>query len=223
MACKKRIKLIYTLAGLFLLTLLLVLGTDFYVSRYAAPYCYEEINKLPANQVGLLLGTSKYVIGGKKNLYYQHRINAAVELFESGKISDILVSGDNALMEYNEPVTIQKDLLARGIPKKNIYLDYAGFDTFDSVVRASAIFGQKQLTVISQRFQNERAIYIGRHKGLELIGFSAEAIEGPKSTRVMMREKLARVKALLEVHVLNMQPKFLGDTIRIETSTNPIR
>lgn len=122
-------------------------------------------------------GWSLYVPGGHANLYYQYRIEAAVRLYQADRIQYILISGDNALKAYNEPAMIQKDLLKRGIPKHHIYLDYAGFDTFDSIVRAREVFGQQQLTVISQRFQNERAIYIGRQLGMEVVGYSAQAVD----------------------------------------------
>ena len=97
---------------------------------------------------------------GNNNLYFDYRILAAVELYKAGKIKYILISGDNRKKDYNEPEEMKKALIQKGVPAKFIYLDYAGFRTLDSVVRAKEVFGQNQLTIISQRFHNERAIYL---------------------------------------------------------------
>ena len=88
---------------------------------------------IPHNKVGLLLGTEKYLTNGSINLYYTYRINAVVDLYKSGHIEYILVSGDNSNKNYDEPSTIKEDLIAEGIPTDMIYLDYAGFRTLDSI------------------------------------------------------------------------------------------
>jgi len=148
------------------------------------------------------------------NLYYSYRIDAAEQLFKSGKIEYILISGDNSREEYDEPTDMKNDLIARGIPEEKIYLDYAGFRTLDSVVRANAIFGQEQFTVISQPFHNERAIFISEKKGFKTIGFNAKDVSSRYGWKVQMREKLARVKMLLDI-VVGKQPKFYGEKIEI--------
>jgi SanA protein len=109
--------------------------------------------------VGLVLGTSQYLKNGYLNWYFKYRIEATVELYKKGKIDFILVSGDNSHKNYDEPTAFKNELIKRGIPADQIYLDYAGFRTLDSVVRAKEIFGQTSITIISQKFHNERAIY----------------------------------------------------------------
>ena len=88
-----------------------------------------------------------------------------MELFQAGKISRILVSGDNRRMNYNEPVEMRKALIAHGIPDSVIVMDFAGIRTLDSVIRAKKVFGQDRFTIISQRFHNERALYIAGRNG----------------------------------------------------------
>ncbi|MCV5341834.1 YdcF family protein, partial [Escherichia coli] len=89
----------------------------------------------PQHEVAVVLGTSKY-IGKILNTYYTHRINAAIELYNQGKVKQFLLSGDNAHRSYNEPWTMKRDLLKAGVPEEVIHLDYAGFRTLDLIVRA---------------------------------------------------------------------------------------
>lgn len=176
---------------------------------------YSNINTTPVNKVGLLLGTSKYVSNRQINLYYKYRIEAALTLFKSGKINYILVSGDNSTLSYNEPTTMQKDLIERGVPKECIYLDYAGFRTFDSVIRSKEIFGQESITIISQPFHNKRALFIASHKEINAIAYNAERVNTHYGFKTNIREIFARCKMVLDL-TLGNQPKFLGEKITIE-------
>ena len=112
---------------------------DLIVSIYSSPYNYDDINEVKKNKVGLILGTSKYSSKGVVNLYYKNRIDATYKLFKAGKIEFVLISGDNSEIYYNEPITIQKDLIKKGVPEGKIFLDYAGFRTYDSIIRAKKI------------------------------------------------------------------------------------
>jgi SanA protein len=165
--------------------------------------------------VGLLLGTAKFIKKGIMNPYYQNRIDAAVALFLSGKVSYILISGDNSTLHYNEPKMMKEDLIARGIPPERIYLDDAGLRTLDSILRCREIFGQDSFTIISQRFHNERALYIANHKDIHAVAFNARDVDDDFGLKVMAREKLARVKVLLDL-MLNKQAKFYGEKIEIK-------
>lgn len=176
---------------------------------------YNSTDNIPYNKAGLLLGTSKYIADGRKNLFYLYRIDAAEKLYKAGKIDFILVSGDNAQKEYNEPTTIREDLLERGIPKEHIFLDFAGFRTLDSVVRSKKVFGQESITVISQKFHNRRAIFLARSKGIDAIGYNAQMVSLPEGKKTRFREIFARVKMMLDL-IFNKQPKFLGESITIE-------
>lgn len=175
---------------------------------------FSDISKIKKNKVGLVLGTSKRLANGNINLYFKYRINAVVELYNSGKIDYVLVSGDNGEIYYNEPSDFQNELIKRGIPKSRIFLDYAGFRTLDSVVRAKEIFGQNELTIISQQFHNERAIYLAEKNGLKAIGFNAQDVNINYGLKIQLREYLARTKVFLDI-LFNVQPKFLGEKVQI--------
>jgi len=176
---------------------------------------YFDTQKIPKNKVGLVLGTSKKLSSGHPNPYYNHRIEATVQLFKAAKIDFVLVSGDNGSRYYNEPTTFKKDLVNAGIPSEKIFLDYAGFRTLDSMVRANAVFGLENVTVISQKFHNERAIYLAERKGLNAIGFNAKDVSGQNGLKVRIREYFARVKVFVDL-IANTQPKFFGEKVEIK-------
>lgn len=202
---------------MFVIALLLCIAlvtTDYWISHKAEGYLYSNVTDIPKNKVGLLLGTSKYISKGGINPYYSHRVDAAIALYKAGKIDYILISGDNSHISYNEPHTFKKDLVKRGIPEDRIVLDYAGFRTLDSVVRAKEIFGQDAITIISQAFHNERAIYIAKNFGMDAIAFNAKDVGNRFGLKTRLREYLARTKATMDV-VFNVGPKFLGEGIPI--------
>lgn len=144
---------------------------------------------------------------GNNNLYFDYRIFATLELYKAGKINYILISGDNRKENYNEPEEMKKALMQRGVPEKYIYLDYAGFRTLDSVVRAKEVFGQSRLTIISQRFHNERAIYLAEKNGINAIGYNAKDVNAYSGLKTNIRELFARVKMFIDL-AINKQPHF---------------
>ncbi|GFD81897.1 protein SanA [Tenacibaculum sp. KUL118] len=204
---------------IFLLGCLLVV-TSIYVSNKvivnnAEGKLFNSTENISKNKVGLLLGTVKYLSDGRINLYYQFRLNAAVELYKAEKIDFILVSGDNGSEGYDEPTDFKNDLIESGIPESKIYLDYAGFRTLDSMVRVKEIFGQTSVIIISQQFHNERALYLANHFDIEAIGYNARGVSGKKAMKVQLREYLARVKVFVDI-LLNVNPKFLGEPVEIK-------
>jgi SanA protein len=177
---------------------------------------YNIIEQVPERKIGLVLGCSKYLSNGRKNLYFQQRIDAAKELYFSDKVKFLLVSGDNSTKYYDEPTTMKKDLIALGVPGNKIYCDYAGLSTLDSVVRTKEVFKENQFIVISQGFHVRRAIYLGLAHDIDLIGYAPQGVSGLGSLKTELRECLARGKALLDVKFLNRQPKFLGEPVIIK-------
>jgi SanA protein len=203
----KKIKII------LLLTIVIGLGvftTYHWISFKTKHLVFDSVSNIPKNKVGLVLGTGKYAASGNINLFYKYRVDAAVKLYEAKKIEYILVSGDNSRKDYDEPSDFKQDLIARGIPEDKIFLDYAGFRTLDSVIRAKEIFGQTSITFISQKFHNQRAIYIANSYDIKAVGFNAKDVY-----KSHFREYLARSKASLDL-VFNVQPKFLGKKITIQ-------
>jgi len=202
-----------------LLLILAVLGfiyiANYSIENNAQNKTYSDSNLIEKNKVGLVLGTSKLLRNGRINLYFKYRINATVDLYKNGKIDFVLVSGDNGNKNYDEPTDFKDELIKNGIPENKIFLDYAGFRTLDSVIRAKEIFGQDKITIISQQFHNERAIYLAEKNGIKAIGFNATDVSGRYGIRVQLREYLARTKVFIDI-ILNVKPKFLGKKIMIK-------
>jgi SanA protein len=207
-----RLKLILKISMLAIAVLLIFcVASNVWVIRSTEDKVYSSVEDMPANDVGLLLGTSKRYRNGKENMYFRYRIEAASLLYQKGKIRHIIVSGDNRTMYYNEPMDMKKALIKAGVPDSVITLDYAGFRTLDSVVRCKKIFGQDKVTIISQNFHASRALFIGQSHGMNAIGFQAADVKGSNSYKVTFREFLARPKAVIDVYILHEQPRFLGN------------
>ena len=189
--------------------------SDYVVSSSTKDSIYETTNSIPYNKVGLILGTSKFLKSGYKNAYYSYRIEATVKLYQANKIDFVLISGDNSSVGYDETTAMKNDLIERGIPETKLFLDYAGFRTFDSVIRANKIFGQQKITIISQKFHIERALFIANQNNIDAVGFIASKVSARYGFKTKIREKFARVKLMLDI-IFNTQPKFLGKKIEIK-------
>ncbi len=194
--------------------LLALLACDWTIRLSARPHLHDSLADVPFNRVGLVLGTSDRARGGGSNLFFRHRIAAAAALYHAGKVEHLLVSGDNGTLNYNEPWRMRRALIAAGVDSARITLDFAGFRTLDSVVRAREVFGLSGFTVISQRFHNERAVFLARRKGIDAIGFNAADPPAWWGIRTWLRERLARVKVFIDL-LTGTQPRFLGDPVSI--------
>ena len=184
--------------------------------------CYDTVEEVPHRVCGLVLGTTPRV-GSHDNQFFKARIRAAADLFNAGKVTYLIVSGDNSHNGYDEPSEMKAALIAEGVPSKRIYCDYAGFRTLDSVVRARRIFGQREFTVISQTYHNERALYIAKRFGMpECVALNAGNAAADKMLKQNIRELFARIMAVLDVEFLKTQPKFLGEKIAIGENTPPV-
>jgi SanA protein len=164
----------------------------------------------PARDIALVLGASPKLSDGRTNQHFDSRIDAAAHLYHAGKVRHLLVSGDNGRAGYNEPQAMRHALIARGVPAEAITCDYAGFRTLDSVIRAHRIFGAQQLTIVTQRYHNTRALAIARHEGIDAIGFCSADVNLRDSLRTELREILARAATIVDLHILHRAPRFLG-------------
>ena len=206
----------------FLLALLVCSGligiSNAIVKHYAKGRMYADVSEIPYRKVGLVLGTVP-IVQDHQNLYYRYRMDAAAELYFANKVSYLLLSGDNHISHYNEPESMRQSLIERGVPDSAIYLDCAGFRTFDSMVRAKKVFDQDSVTVVSQQWHDERAIYIAGHYGLDAIAFCAKDYTAGRRVYLKnhLREALAKVKVVLDL-MFDKQPHFLGEIENIPSN-----
>lgn len=209
----------------YLIIIILLLLALYYLTVYnyntmakeAKPFIYTSVKNTPAKRSALVLGCSKYLSENRINYFYKYRIEATVQLWRAGKIKAIVVSGDNGRKGYDEPTQMRDDLVKAGVPAQYIQLDYAGFRTLDSIVRAKAIFDLEDYIVVSQRFHLERAIFIAHEKKQKVVGFVAKGFANTIwAKRMKRRELLARMKAWLDLKMFGVEPKFYGEKVKVK-------
>ena len=180
---------------------------NFIVEYSTENYLFDDLKDVPQKETALVLGARK---NGKTgiNPYFQYRIDAAAELYFAGKVKKIIFSGDNHCVGYDETTDMAESLIEKGVPDSCIIRDYAGFRTLDSVVRAQKVFHCNSLIIVSQKFHNQRAVFIAKQYGIDAAGYHARAVTS-KSNLTHIREFAAKFGAILDLFVLNRQPKFL--------------
>jgi SanA protein len=193
-----------------------MLGLSWWQVSQCGPLAQDDAASLPARKVALVLGCSPRLEDGSTNWFFNNRMDAAAQLFQSGKVEYLLVSGDNRFRTYDEPTEMKKALIARGVPAAKIVCDYAGITTLDSVIRAKAVFGQASVTIVSQRFHNERAIYLARAFGVDAVGYNAPGVPLSAAPRTYLREILSRQRAWLDANLLRRKPRHLGPPVAVE-------
>lgn len=169
------------------------------------------VEDVPATDVALVLGTSRRSVDGGPNSFFTTRMKAAASLYKAGKVKHLILSGDNNTRYYNEPKDMFNALVALGVAKEDMTLDYAGFRTLDSVVRSKEVFGQGEIVIVTQQFHAYRALFISEYYGIKAVTFAASDADKSGMASVVSREWLARPKAILDLYVLKQPPKFLGE------------
>ncbi|MCS3532365.1 vancomycin high temperature exclusion protein [Chryseobacterium sp. JUb7] len=211
-------KIFKTLFKIFLLLIvagiIFIAWANYSIKKDSDAYVSYNIADIPETKTALLLGTSKNLNSGVPNAYFYNRIQATVDLYKAGKIKNIIVSGDNSRKDYNEPEDMLLTLMKYGIPQERIFLDHAGFRTLDSVIRAKEIFGQTKLIIISQKFHNERAVFLAKQNGIDAFGYNAKDVNKYAGFKTNIREYLAKAKAYYDL-LLGVEPKFGGEKILI--------
>ncbi len=193
---------------------------SFLISNLWIEYRFDSKIKLTPSDImnkhiALVLGTIPKVKNGNDNLFFTYRIQAATELWNAGKITHFIVSGDNHEKGYDEPSEMKKALIKNGIPASKITCDYAGFRTFDSMERCKKVFQQNEIIIVSQEFHNERALFLAKAFDISAIGYNAKTPPKRSSILTHTREYFARFKAFLDVYVLFTESKFLGSPVKL--------
>ncbi|GAB3681283.1 hypothetical protein GCM10028792_27330 [Salinisphaera aquimarina] len=196
--------------------LLAMMAANAWVVSATRDHIFDDIDRLGAHDVGVVLGTSPYTRYGNRNLLFTHRMIAAAELYAAGRVRHLLVSGANPDSTYNEPRKMYQALRRLGVPDAALTLDFAGFRTLDSIVRAKRIFGLDNYVIVSQRYHDYRALFIARYNGIHAVAYSRPEEDRRQPLRAEAREYLARVKAVVDLFLLSTRPRFLGPPRPIE-------
>jgi len=190
--------------------ILICLGVNFLILEYLRDI--KDISVLEESQVALVLGARVY--NDRVSDIFKDRLDSAIELYAQKKVKKILVSGDHGKKSYDEVNVAKSYLLSNNIKEEDIFLDHAGFDTYDSLYRAKEVFGINNAIIISQSFHLPRALYIAHNLNINTQAFSADLHKYVGEERNNMREILARVKAFIDISFKSL-PKFLGPKINI--------
>lgn len=174
---------------------------------------YQNIDEVPSAQTALVLGALVYK-NEIMSVIFQDRVDTALELYQQGKVEKILVSGDHGRVNYDEVNTAKDYLLDQGVMSEDLFMDHAGFDTYDSVYRAKEIFQVESMIVVTQEFHLPRALFISKNLDVPACGLIADKRPYLFAKQNWLREKLANVKAWTNI-VFKAKPKYLGNQIPI--------
>ena len=211
---KQKIKqIIVSSISIFMVILISIFVIKYYIWVRVNDFIYSDINSTPNCYTAIVLGAS-VSNEGELSVVLTDRMQTAIELYRSGKVQRFLLSGDHGRKQYDEVNSMKNFLLANGISSKDIFLDHAGFDTYNSLVRAKKIFEVNRAIIVTQDFHLPRAVFIGRSIGLDTYGAKADKREYRNMYKLQFRELLANVKAVYEV-LLDINPKYLGSKIPI--------
>ncbi len=208
MAKSRRKKFLLILASPFLLVATGVGWANWSVESATQDKIFSDVQKVPARQVGLVLGTTPRV-HGYLNPFFEHRLDAAAALFRAGKVRCLLVSGDHGTRYYNEVEAMREGLVKRGVPYAKIALDHAGFRTLDSMVRAKKVFGINSAVIVTDDFHLPRSLYLAGYNGIDAVGLSSVSVPSSVNPRPATREIGARALMMWDL-LVGRQPKYLG-------------
>lgn len=191
----------WSLAIIFIVLITILAGNIWIIAKTQSTiYSKSEQDKIPENTTALVLGTSRYRSNGQPNPYFHGRIKAAAELYHSGKLSGLLLSGSTEDIYYDEPRTMRAGLLKLGVPDSVITRDPGGSRTITSILRAQKAFQIDTLTIISNRFHLYRALFIAQQNNLHAIGYACEYVPVQTSFLTRIRELIARIRAIVDVY-----------------------
>ena len=205
------------LGGIFL-GLFAGIGIPLYVHSKADEHIYANIDSLSNRYVAIIFGAGLRT-DGTPSKYLKDRLDAGILLYKSGKVSRILLSGDNGTNYYDEVTAMKIYCSVAGVPVKDIFLDYAGFDTYSTVYRAKDLFKVENAILVSQAYHLSRAVFLAQELGLDVVGFAADKGDYRMAKKNKIREQAAIVKAFFDVK-RNRKPRFTGGDINIKGESN---
>lgn len=210
---KKISKLVTAIVTLIIVGIIAVFGINQYVKSVANKNIIQEVKNANKSDAILVLGC-QVMDDGSLSLMLKDRLDKAVELYKQGIAEKIIVSGDHGREQYDEVNAMKSYLIENEIPSENIFMDHAGFSTYESLYRAGYIFKVEKLTVVTQEYHLYRAVYIGNKLGIETYGVPAAKTAYYGQTSREIREILARDKDFVKC-IFKSKPTYLGESIPV--------
>jgi len=194
------------------LLLFIILIINYLVLSFSKEGYFNDVEKLPNIRVWLVFGASVKRNWDPSDIL-KDRLIVTYNAYNKWKIKKIIVSWDNSKPNYNEPAAMEKYLIKLWVKKEDIYLDFAGFDTYDSIYRAKHIFWVEKIILFTQDFHLKRAMYISKKLWFETYWVETNLQEYLAKNYNNRREVLARIKAFLDVDINGSNPKFLWEPV----------
>ena len=218
-------KIIKTAVKILLFTAIIlivaIISVNIYVVNESKKHMYtpEDVPSVPKDTDCIIVLGAGLKKDGTPNHMLRDRLDLAVSLYNKGVCEKILLTGDHGRKEYDEVKAMKDYMLSKGIPEDALYLDHAGFSTYDSMYRAKEIFCVDSAVVITQEYHLHRAVYIGNALGMEIYGVNSDPYTYVNQTHRNVREYLARFKDFFAV-MFDVKPKYLGEKIDIKAIDN---
>ena len=198
---KRRRQILYSSIAILVILAIIVALCNISVDRNAEGRTFSNINDVPTMQTALLLGTNPKTRDGKRpSSFYLARINATAELYKHGKFRQLIISGDKR-EGYDEPQTMRHDLIERGVPDSIITMDGQGYRTLLSMRNIKQHFRVNDMIIISQKWHNERSIFLADKMNIKAVGYNADDVRHPRAIWTHIRELLARVKLFIDLYI----------------------
>jgi len=212
-------RLFITLLILGAISAAIIIVFNVWLSNAYASRIYKSIDDLPSDNtpnVAIVFGAGLTPSGEPTAALYD-RVATAVDLYQRGLVKKLLLTGDNRVVDYNEPAAMRRTAIKLGVPDEDLVLDYAGRRTYDSCYRAREIFGVQRAILVTQAFHLERALYLCDAFGIDSVGVMADRrnYSGGAQTAWLMRETFATLGAWIDVNITHPTP-VLGDPLPIE-------
>ncbi len=199
--------------------LVVVLGINFYVKASVSKNIIEDIEKLELQDIDCILILGAGIWNNKPSPMLKDRLLMGLDLYEKDVASKIIVSGDHGKEDYDEVNVMKNYLVENKVPSENVFMDHAGFSTYDSIYRAKEIFKAKNVVIVTQKYHLYRALYIAKSLGLNAYGVSADARNYTGATYRELREVLARDKDFIKC-LFKVSPTYLGEEIPVSGNGN---
>lgn len=210
----RMLKIIKWILKLILIVIALIVGINLFV-KFEGEMSLRSVEQVSGQSYDAIIVLGAGVYGnGEPTKILKDRLDRGIELYKAGAAPKMLMSGDNGKTNYDEVTAMKNYCLKQGVPAEDIFLDHAGFSTYESMYRAKAIFGVKSAVVVTQHYHEGRALYTAKRLGIKAVGVSAveKSYTGDEARAV--REFLAREKAFMQC-IVKPKPTFLGDKIDI--------
>lgn len=197
--------------------ILIILSINVYVIVSAKQQIITNNDYSNLKDVDCIIILGAGIWGDKPSPMLEDRLLQGIDLYKNNVSSKIIMSGDHSKEDYDE-VNVMKDYaIEKGVPSENIFMDHAGFSTYESIYRAKEIFGAKKIVIVTQKYHLYRALYIANMLGLDAYGVNSDPREYVGAIYRELREILARNKDFVKC-IFKLEPTYLGDTISVSGS-----